>query len=91
MRAANAVAPNLPPPPEERRPVSETKPLYHGSTAAAGAALRHAAMQIADYSGVFFIFVPAAPTKDSWRGRCMANRPSINSKTLPKWVYGFEF
>jgi len=26
MRAA--VAPNLPPPPEERRPVSETKPLY---------------------------------------------------------------
>ena len=28
MRAADAVAPNLPPPPEERRPVSETKPLY---------------------------------------------------------------
>ena len=28
VRAANAVAPNLPPPPEERRPVSETQPLY---------------------------------------------------------------
>ena len=28
MRAADAVAPNLPPPPEERRPVSETQPLY---------------------------------------------------------------
>jgi hypothetical protein len=28
MRAADAVAPNLPPPPEERRPVSERKPLY---------------------------------------------------------------
>jgi len=33
MRAAHAVAPNLPPPPEERRPVSGIKPLerskYH--------------------------------------------------------------
>jgi len=28
LRAANAVAPNLPPPPEECRPVSKTKPLY---------------------------------------------------------------
>ena len=28
MRAANAVAPNLPPPPGERRPVSKAKPLY---------------------------------------------------------------
>jgi len=29
MRAANADAPNLPPPPEERRPVSETTHVYH--------------------------------------------------------------
>ena len=28
MRAADAIAPNLPPPPEERRPVSEIQPLY---------------------------------------------------------------
>ena len=28
MRAAHAVAPNLAPPPEERRSVSETKPLH---------------------------------------------------------------
>jgi len=33
--------------------VSETKPAYRGSTAAARAALRHAAMHIAGYIGVF--------------------------------------
>jgi hypothetical protein len=42
MRAVNAVAPNLAPPPEERRPVSETKALYrwkhrNGCVAAANA------------------------------------------------------
>jgi hypothetical protein len=58
MRAVNAVAPNLPPPTEQRRHGSETKPLYQWK-------YRHCrrgappAIQIADYSGVFFIFVPA--------------------------------
>jgi len=63
MRAADAVAPNLAPPPKERRPVSEQSLCTRGSTAAAGGALRHAAMQIAVYSGVFFIFVPAPHQK----------------------------
>jgi len=30
------------------------------------------------------------PTKDSWRGRSMANRRFINSEALPQWVYSTE-
>ena len=70
MRAAHAVSPNLAPPSEERLPARYIKPQDTRSIAAVGAALRHAAMQIADYSGVFFIFV-LRPTKDSWMGQRM--------------------
>jgi hypothetical protein len=35
----------------------------------------------------FSSFACLRPTKDSWRGRYMANRRSITSKTLLKWVY----
>jgi len=76
MRAANAVATNFPPPPEERRPVRETEHSYPWSTAAAGAVLRHVAMQMADYNGVFFIFAPAPQPRilagnDVWRIDCL--------------------
>jgi len=59
MRAAHAVAPNLPPPPEERSVVpSGVSSLWNArSITAAGLALRPAAMQIADHSGVFLVFV----------------------------------
>ena len=58
MRAADAVAPNLPYPPGERLHVRDTSFLAHRIVAAAGAALRPAAMQIADHSGVSFVRVP---------------------------------
>ena len=38
----------------------------------------------------FSSFACLRPTKDSWRGRHMANRRSINSETLPKWVYSLR-
>jgi len=38
-------------------------------------------------SVAFSSFSCLRPPKDSWRGRYMANRRSINSKTLPQWVY----
>ena len=58
MRPAHAVAPNLAPPPEERRPVSELKPLYQWKYRRCRRGAPPCPMQIADYSGVFFIFVP---------------------------------
>ena len=58
MRAANAVAPNLPPPPEERRPVSKAKPLYqwkYRRCRRGAPPCRHADCRL---QWRFFIFVP---------------------------------
>jgi len=35
----------------------------------------------------FSSFACLRPTKDSWRGRALANRRSFNWKALPQWVY----
>jgi hypothetical protein len=62
MRAADAVAPNLPYPPQARLPEGIFRLWHARSVAAVGAALRDpAAMQIADHSGVFFVCLTAPP------------------------------
>jgi hypothetical protein len=97
MRAADAVAPNLAYPPEERLPTTDIKPLARSKCRrrprGAPSCRRHARG-----GGRFPVQLSvrarkrlwSGPTKHLRVGRCMANRRSINSKTLPKWVYGFE-
>ena len=93
MRAAHAVAPNLAYPPQWRVPTTD-KPLARSKCGrrrrGAPPCRRHARD-----GGRFPVLLPLrarnrlwfGPPKHFRVGRSMANRPSINSKTLPKWVY----
>jgi len=89
MRAADAVAPNLPYPPEERLPVRDVKPLARSKCrrrrrgtpprrdadcASQWRFLRLHATHVLILAGVEIFYD-------------MANRRYINSKTLPQWVH----
>ena len=94
MRAAHAVAPNLAYPPQWRLPTTDVKPLARSKCRrrrrGASPCRRHARSE-----GRFPVQLPLrdrnrlwfGPNKRFRVGRYMANRGSINSKTLPQWVY----
>ena len=94
MRAADAVAPNLAYPPEERLPTTDIKPLARSQCRrrrrGAPPCRRHARG-----GGRFPVLLLerarnrlwSGPTKHFRVGECMANRRSINSKNSPKWLY----
>jgi len=94
MRAAHAVAPNLAYPPQWRLPTTHIKPLARSKRRrrrrGAPPSRRHARG-----GGRFPVLLPLrarnrlwfGPPKHFRVGRYMANRRSIDSKTLPKWVY----
>ena len=94
MRTADAVAPNLAYPPQWRLPTTDIKHLACSKCRrrrrGAPPCRRHARG-----GGRFPVLLPLrarnwlwfGPTKHFSVGRSMANRRSINSKPLPKWVY----
>ena len=94
IRAAHAVAPNLAYPPQWRLPTTDMKPLARSKCGrrrrGAPPCRRHARD-----GGRFPVRLPLrarnrlcfGPPKHFRVGRYMANRGSINSKTLPQWVY----
>ena len=94
MRASHAVAPNLAYPPQWHLPTTDVKPLARSKCRrrrrGAPPCRRHARD-----GGRFPVLLPLrdrnrlrfGPTKHFRVCRYMANRGSINSKTLPQWVY----
>jgi len=94
MRTAHTVAPNLAYPPQWRPPTTDIWPLARSKCRrrrrGAPACRRHARG-----GGRFPVLLPLrarnrlwfGPTKHFHVGRYMANRRSINSETVPQWVY----
>ena len=97
MRAAHAVAPKLAYPPQWRLPTTDVKPLTRSKCRRR----RRGAPPCrgnARGGGRFSVLLPRrdrnrlwfGPTKHFRVGRYMANRRSVNSKTIPQWVYQRE-
>jgi hypothetical protein len=94
MRAAHADTPNLAYPPEWRLPTTDVKPLARSKCRRRRRGAPTCRRR-ARGGGHFPVLLPLracnrlwfGPSKHSRVGRSMANRRSINSKTLPKWVY----
>jgi len=94
LRATDAVAPNLDYPSQSRLPTTDIKPLARSKSrrrrSGAPPYRRHARG-----GDCFPVLLPLrarnrlwfGPTKHFRVGRYMANRRSINSGTLPQWVY----
>jgi len=94
MRAADAVAPNLAYPPQERSPATDIKPLARSKCgrrrSGAPPCRRHARSR-----GRFPVLLPVrasnrlwfGPTKDFRVGQYLAIRRSNNSENVTQWVY----
>jgi hypothetical protein len=94
MRAAHAVAPSLANPPQRRLPTTDVRPLARSKCRrrrrGAPPCRRHARG-----GGRFSVLLPLRARNRLWFGltkrfrvgRYVANRRSINSKTLPQCVY----